>query len=1120
MGEGIDLLKKKLERFIRKYYKNQMIKGLIYSVALILGFYLVITALEYFGNFGTTVRTIMFYSILISSLIILGKYIILPLSKLLKIGQSLSHEQASEIVGNHFPDVKDKLLNTLQLAQKNQESTESSDLLEASVIQRTEQLSPVPFTSAVNFSENRKYLKWAIVPLSVLVVLLFVNSSLITESTDRIVRHNEEIVYAPYNFSIINSKLEVPENRDFNLELKVNLNETARGGVPDQVYIVRGDQKFLLNKEGKTKYYYTFNNVQNSVPFYFEANGINSEPYTLEALPVPGFVDFSVFIDYPAHTGLKDELVTNSGDMTVPQGSRLQWKIKTKNASEVNMAMNGKSQTLERSGSDAFEFTHVALSSANYTFTSNNETTVEGDSMNYGLSIVKDLYPEITVDEKADSLSKKHVYFTGEVNDDYGFKNLTFNYSFSKTDDSLKTANKLFSTPLPVNRSQTTDGFFYHWELEGLNLKPGEELNYYFQIWDNDGVNGSKSSKSRPKVFKVPSLDEIEELTEQQNEDIKDEMKDAVDDAKKLQKDLDALRKEMLQKEEMTWQDEKKLEELLQRQKELQNKVEDIQNKNEQKNQKENEFNQQNENIMEKQEQLQKMFDEIMTDEMKELYEEIQKMMEEMNKEDIQEQLEEMSMSNEDVEKELDRALEQFKQLEWELKMEDTIDKLEELAKKQEELAKETEKGEKSAEELKEEQEKLNEEFNELKEELDELEEMNEELENPNPMMDSQEEEESIEEDMENSSEELEKDKKEKASESQQDASDKMQEMADQMAQMMASAEEESMEEDMDALRTLLENIIQLSFDQEDLMDDLKTTAKSDPKYVTHGQTQRKYKDDARIIEDSLFALSKRIPQLEAIVNREINLVNDNMLKSIDHIAERQTKQVTTRQQYTVTSLNNLALLLQEVLQQMQEEMAQSMPGTGNCEKPGGMGKKPSASEMRKMQQGMKGQMEKMKQQLEKEGNQGKPGQMPGQMSQQLAKQAAKQAAIRREIEKMGDKLNEDGSGAGNELKKIAKEMEELEQDIVNKKIDQNTLKRQQDIVTRLLKHEKAERERDQDNKRKSNESTDPPISSPTDYKKYLEERAREVEMLKTTPPSLKPYYKEKVNEYFNNLER
>ena len=1120
MGQGIDLLKEKLEGFIRKFYKNQIIKGFIYSVALILGVYLFVTIAEYIGHFGTGVRTAMYYTLIIGSLLIIGKYIAIPLSKLLKIGKSLSHEQASEIVGNHFPDVKDKLLNTLELAEKNLVSSESSELLEASIIQRTEQLKPVPFTSAVNFSENRQYLKWALIPLSVFVFLLFVNSSLITESTDRIVRHGEEIIYAPYDFTIKNKNLDVPENQDFNLQVSIALNETAKGGVPDKLHIIRGDQRFLLTKEGNTNFNYTFNNVQKSIPFRLEANGILSKEYFLNSLPVPGFTDFSVYIDYPRYTGIKDELLSNSGDITVPQGSKLQWKINTKNASAVSLWSNEEKINLTRASENTFEYSSIAMQATSYSFNSDNETHIKGDSMQYSVSVIKDLYPEITVEEKVDSLSKKNMYFTGEVNDDYGFKNLTFNYSFSKTEDSTKTVNKTQSVTLPVSKSSTIDGFFYHWSLEELSLLPGEELNYYFQVWDNDGVNGSKSAKSRPALFKVPSLDEIEETKEQQNEEIKDELEDAAKDAKKLQKELDDLRKEMLQKEELSWQDEKKLEELLQKQKDLEKKVQNIQQKNQQKNQQENEFNQQNENIMEKQEQLQKMFDEVMTDEMKKLYEDIQKMMEELNKEDIQEQLEDMEMSNEDIEKELDRALEQFKQLEWELKMEDTIDKLEKLAKKQEELSKESEKEEKSAEELKEEQDKLNEEFEKLKEDLDQLEKMNEELENPNPMMDSEEEQESIEEQMEESSDQLEKDKKDKASDSQQDAAQKMQDMAGQMQQMMDSAQEEQEQEDMDALRVLLENIIQLSFDQEDLMDDIKSTSKNDPKYVTHGQTQRKYKDDARIIEDSLFALSKRVPQLQAVVNREINLVNDNMLKAIDYIADRQTSKVTTRQQYVVTSLNNLALILDEVLQQMQQDMAQSMPGTGNCQKPGGKGKKPSASQMRKMQQGMQGQMEKMKKMLEQQGNQGKKGQQSKEMAKELAQQAAKQAALRKEIEKMGDQLNEDGSGEGNELKKIAKEMEELEQDLVNKRIDQNTLKRQQDIVTRLLKHEKAEREREQDNQRKSNEATTPPVSSPEDYKKYLEERAKEIEMLRTTPPSLKPYYKEKVSEYFNKLER
>ena len=141
-----------------------------------------------------------------------------------------------------------------------------------------------------------------------------------------------------------------------------------------------------------------------------------------------------------------------------------------------------------------------------------------------------------------------------------------------------------------------------------------------------------------------------------------------------------------------------------------------------------------------------------------------------------------------------------------------------------------------------------------------------------------------------------------------------------------------------------------------------------------------------------------------------------------------------------------------------------------------------------------------------------------GQMSKQLAEMAAKQAAIRKMMEDKAGELNQDGSGQGNEMKQIAKEMEQLQKDIVNNKIDENTLRRQQDIMIRLLKAEEAERTRDQDNQRKSNESREAPVSNPQKYDEYIRRKQQETELLRTVPPDLKPYYKDKVNNYFNKI--
>ena len=94
-----------------------------------------------------------------------------------------------------------------------------------------------------------------------------------------------------------------------------------------------------------------------------------------------------------------------------------------------------------------------------------------------------------------------------------------------------------------------------------------------------------------------------------------------------------------------------------------------------------------------------------------------------------------------------------------------------------------------------------------------------------------------------------------------------------------------------------------------------------------------------------------------------------------------------------------------------------------------------------------------------------------------------------------------------------------MEEYIVNKRISNETIVRHKDIMTRLLEHEKAQREREFDEKREANEAKDQLFSNPNEYLEYKEEKEKEIEMLKTIPPSLKPYYKNKVNEYFNQID-
>jgi bisphosphoglycerate-dependent phosphoglycerate mutase len=86
--------------------------------------------------------------------------------------------------------------------------------------------------------------------------------------------------------------------------------------------------------------------------------------------------------------------------------------------------------------------------------------------------------------------------------------------------------------------------------------------------------------------------------------------------------------------------------------------------------------------------------------------------------------------------------------------------------------------------------------------------------------------------------------------------------------------------------------------------------------------------------------------------------------------------------------------------------------------------------------------------------------------------------------------------------------------------ISDQTLRRQDEILSRLLESEKAERERDKDEQRKSDEAKNTFQRNPAEFEEYKRSKLKEMELLRTVPPSFNPYYKQKVSDYFQSLEK
>lgn len=1111
-GMSYELLIKKLDQFIRKYYLNQVLRGALITIAAMVGLFLVYAFIESQFYLSQGFRKIMFFSFISTFIALTGYLVIRPLLSYWNLGNTITHEQAAQILGNHFGNVQDKLLNILQL--KKNTANASTELLLASIDQKAEQIKLVPFRQAIDLSQNKQYLRYALPPILILLFILFAAPSIIKDSTYRIINNNADFERpAPYKFVWQESDFEVVQYEDFRLTLDVQ-----GESLPNEVFIKVDNYDYKMTKEDVNTYSYLFSNVRKETPFRVYAGRVSSEDQHLKILPKPKMIDFKVSLNYPRYTGRQSEIIHNSGDIAVPEGTTAIWTFDTKSTDEVVMTFDEQDPIhLQPSGATSFRYQKNIRQDNAYHVSLHNAQVSQGDALSFFIRSIKDEYPQISADAIQDSLEQHIYYFIGHASDDYGISKLNFVYQHTDNEGLILASGQ---EPVKYQIGNQTD-YEYILDVQNYKLGTGEILNFYFEVYDNDQVHGAKSAKTAIMSHRKKSLEELKKEEQANEETIKDNLEASIDEAKKIQEELKKLREKMLQKQTPDWRDKKELEKLMERHEQVQKNLQEAQNAHNKNMKQQQESPTMSPEIMEKQERMQELFNEAINDEMQKLMEDIQKLMEELGKEQSIEMMEKFEKNEEQMAKDLERLKELYKQLEVEKEMSESIDKLEKLAKELEELSEKTKEENTPNENLKKEQEEINKEFEDLKEKMDELKKKNESLEYPKDMPDDAPEQmEEISDELQESEEQLEQNKSQKASQSQQKAADKMKKMASAMQQQMASGQQEQMTEDIKTLRQLLENLVTLSFNQEDLVNSVNRTVINTPKYTSLVQDQLKISNDFGIVEDTLQALSKRNPKLETYVLEKVGEIKVNLSSSIHQLEDRQKPEANQSQRTTMKNLNDLALMLSETMQQMQQQMAQSMAGSQMCQnpgqKPGGMkGNKGQSGNVPsdKISEGQGEMSEKLKEMMKKM----KEGQ--GNSSKDFAEAAAKQAALRKALEDMAKEQQESGQGASDQLQKIIDEMDKQEVDLVNKKLDSEMLSRQQDIVTRLLEAESAQKEREYDEKRKSQEGKNVQRDFPPSMEKYIKERKSLLEQYKYVSPELRPHYKRLVDMYYKKLK-
>ncbi|RYZ53774.1 MAG: hypothetical protein EOP49_06585, partial [Sphingobacteriales bacterium] len=644
-----DWLVSRLDAFIRKYYTNKVIRGTLIFLSCALAYILTMSIGEYYLYLPATVKIS-----LISLFVLLGgtalvSLIILPLTKVARLGRIITHEQASLIIGKHFPEISDKLLNILQLRKQADSNGSSRDLIAASIDQKASQISVIPITAAVDFRKNRKYLRY-LVPILILgIVILVFSPSIFIDASERLLQPSRSFVKpAPFRFNILSKPLQVVRNGDFTLKVSVDGNT-----LPADMAVEMGDDRVTMQMLSKTTFQYTFRNITEPVKFRLFAGGYYSEDYTIRVAQKPVLKSFKMVLDYPAYTGKKDETRNSLSDISVPAGTVIRWAFKAEHT-DMAWIRFGSTAGVPLSGSN-MQFAHQArvMVDTSYVIGLMNKASGVKDNYAYQIQVVPDQHPVLQVQQFRDSVTGKQILLTGNAGDDYGLTRVLFHYEVTNDKN-----QRISAKAVPLKSGGGTLTTFQHYvDVDQFKLAPGHKLSFFIEAWDNDGVTGSKASRSDVMSFTMFNANQLDSAINANADQINSGLSNSSKQTKQMQSELREMQSKLLQSDQPSWEQQESLREMAEKQIELQKNLENIKKRFEEQVQ-QSEQKQYSDDIKEKQDELKKQMDNLLNNELKEQMKKLQELMAKMNKENAVQTMKQLEQENKLFNMDLERMKE------------------------------------------------------------------------------------------------------------------------------------------------------------------------------------------------------------------------------------------------------------------------------------------------------------------------------------------------------------------------------------------------------------------------------------------------------------------------------
>ncbi|SHK06609.1 DUF4175 family protein [Rhodothermus profundi] len=1125
-------LHQRLARTRRRLLAAYLLQGGVQALGLLVLLWGTATLIEALLWLPVGLRTGLFWGLVAGSAGVLAWTVGRPLITL----RRLSDEHLARQIGRHFPEIADRLVNLLQLETGRRSAAPEALLLRARE-QLTRQIAPVPFEQMVSLRLPPRLLSLTLTPLLLLGTLLFLAPDTLQHAFARLLAPGQPFE-RPLPFSLTVSPGSTELARGDTLHLTITLTGTQW---PEQLTIrvryageVRAET-FLLPSGASGHVRFTLPNLQRPLTYQVEAPPITTPWYRVALRERPLVRRLQLTLHYPSYTGLPAQtLPPNVGNVSALPGTRVELNVRT-GAAPVALALlrfdDGTTQPMTL---------HDSLARGSFILRQPGHYWIElrtpdgltnPDPVRYSLELVPDDPPTITL------LQPEAVYTLDDalqaplqvrVHDDFGFTALRLYWrlaeSHFRTPETEFSSRPLpLSTPRPLNQELQQ---LWNLRADGLDLVPGDVVEYYVQVWDNDQISGPKTARTPLQHLRLPSLAERYEQLDVAQDEVAEGLESVREQAEQLRSTFQELRETIQRTRQAGWDEQQQAEQLRRQQEALEEQVETLARQLERITREMEANRLVSEETLELYQELQRVVEEIQSPELREALERLQEALRSLDLPRLLESMEQIEFNEAQFRERIERALALFRRLRTQQQLEEAVRRAEALARLQERLARRTAQLEQQQRAssspsrapvdsttrphpatLARQQEQASEEARQLESLLEEIRRQMESLRGmPRRALDSLRQtlrRQQLPERMQQNARQLRQGNFSEARQEQQQMEQQLEQLAarlERLRQHMAGSQRQL---NAAGLRQALRHVLLLSELQETLRNEIRAL-RTERAGAPMARRQEQLVQGTRTVTDSLRQLARRIPQMDRAVQQRAAEALQAMDHAIGALTEGSARMASSYQTTAMMHLNELARMLADLLDQLQQQ--QGMGGL-------------SLEQIIEQLQRMAGQQQQLNEQIQQLLNDIQGTRLATDQLERMRQLARQQEAIRRQLQQLARDREARRRLLG-DLDALARQMQETIQELQQGQISRQTLERQRRILIRLLEAQHAIREQEQERRRQSRPGEDIARESPPELTPQQERNRLRRALIDALESGYAPDYEALIKRYFELLER